>query len=417
MKLGYSNYGMKDVDIVEALPRIRSIGYEAIEICARDGWQTVAGNFGPPERKELSAKLQEVGFPTPPIMEALDVCAAGDARAAMLRRAEATFELANDLNLGDGPSIVTTTVGDPNPDWDTGKCRVRDGFMELADLAGRHNVIVAAEPHAGSNFNTPEKAAWLMENTRHDHLKLNFDISHFVAQGIDMGRSIDICVPYAVHTHIKDGYTSDGNVHYLLPGDGQMSLGRLHGLRDTGRSGSTNLRRGEPATFRTARLRFVENRRVLFPQVGRCTHGGRKVYGRRQSARGLKAVGKSKTGRILIWDQRPPCIEERMDDIISAAPGYSIEMCGSAEELEVENRRSGGRRHWWSFRRGRRPRQRPPVDAHVERGCGQPRAARSGQDGRHLHLRQGQRGRDDGRVGDDAHAHVEQEGHSLSCSA
>ena len=55
-------------------------------------------------------------------------------------------------------------------------------------------------------------------------LKLNFDISHFVAQGIDMQHSVDLCVPHAVHTHIKDGYTSDGNVRYLLPGDGQMSL-------------------------------------------------------------------------------------------------------------------------------------------------------------------------------------------------
>ena len=224
MKLGYSNYGMKDVDIVEALPRIRSIGYEAIELCARDGWETTADNCRTQERKRLSTRLQEVGFPCPPIMEALDVCAAGDARAAMMRRAQATFELATDLNHGDGPAIVTTTVGDPNPDWESGKQLVRDGFLELADLAGRHNVIVAAEPHAGGNFNTPEKAAWLMENTRHEHLKLNFDISHFVAQGIDMVRSIDLCVPYAVHTHIKDGYTRDGSVHYLLPGDGQMSL-------------------------------------------------------------------------------------------------------------------------------------------------------------------------------------------------
>ncbi len=224
MKLGYSNYGMKDVDILEAVPRIRSIGYEAIELCARDGWQTTAGNFGSQDRKKLSGKLREVGYPTSPIMEALDVCALGDARAAMLRRAEASFQLANDLNLGDGPSIVTTTVGDPNPDWDTKKHLVRDGFLELADLASRHNVIVAAEPHAGSNFNTPEKAVWLMENTNHNHLKLNFDISHFVAQGIDMGRSIDLCVPYAVHTHIKDGYTKGGKVQYLLPGDGQMSL-------------------------------------------------------------------------------------------------------------------------------------------------------------------------------------------------
>ena len=27
-----------------------------------------------------------------------------------------------------------------------------------------------------------------------------------------------------MHTHIKDGYTRDGSVHYLLPGDGEMSL-------------------------------------------------------------------------------------------------------------------------------------------------------------------------------------------------
>ena len=224
MKLGYSNYGMRDVDIFEALPRIRSIGYEAMELCARDGWQTTADNFGAQDRKKLSAQLQEAGFPTPPIMEALDVCAEGDARAAMMLRAEATFGLASDLNHGDGSSVVTTTIGKPDPDWDTGKSRVRDGFMELADLASRHNVIVAAEPHAGGNFNTPEKAVWLMQNTRHEHLKLNFDVSHFVAQGIDMRHGVDLCVPYAVHTHVKDGYTSDGNVHYLLPGDGQMSL-------------------------------------------------------------------------------------------------------------------------------------------------------------------------------------------------
>ena len=46
-------------------------------------------------------------------------------------------------------------------------------------------------------------------------------------------------------------------------------------------------------------------------------------------------MGVPKTGRILIWDQRAPCIEERMDDIVAAAPGYGIEMCGSAEELEA----------------------------------------------------------------------------------
>ena len=43
-----------------------------------------------------------------------------------------------------------------------------------------------------------------------------------------------------------------------------------------------------------------------------------------------------KKGRILIWDQRAPCIQERMSDVTAAAPGYAIEMYDSAEHLEAE---------------------------------------------------------------------------------
>ena len=37
MKLGYSNYAMKDLDIFEALPRLKDIGYDAMEIAVRRG--------------------------------------------------------------------------------------------------------------------------------------------------------------------------------------------------------------------------------------------------------------------------------------------------------------------------------------------------------------------------------------------
>ena len=86
-------------------------------------------------------------------------------------------------------------------------------------------------------------------------------------------------------------------------------------------------------------------------------------------------MGKSMTGRILIWDQRPPCIEERMDDIISAAPGYSIEMCGSSEELESRIEGAEVVATVGLSAEAVAQRRRPPVDAHVERWCGQSRAA------------------------------------------
>ena len=119
------------------------------------------------------------------------------------------------------------------------------------------------------NFNTPEKAVWLMENTRHDHLKLNFDISHFVAQGIDMQRSIDLCVPYAVHTHIKDGYTEDGSVHYLLPGDGEMDLvDYMVSVKEAGLAVPVYVEVSRQLSERPGFDPWADGR-VLFPQVGR----------------------------------------------------------------------------------------------------------------------------------------------------
>ena len=222
--LGYSTYGMQGLDVFESLPRVRDIGYTAMEICVRSEWSTSADQFGVASRRRLVALFQELGFPPPPLMDDLPICAEADDRTAMLDRARQTFGMAADLNFGDQLAVVTTTLGHPEPPWEEGKGAIRDGFLEVADLAAEYDVIVAAEPHAISEFDTPEKAEWLMEQTRHDHLKLNFDISHFVCQGIGLEHSIDVCLPYAAHTHVKDGYIENGNVRYQLPGDGDMDL-------------------------------------------------------------------------------------------------------------------------------------------------------------------------------------------------
>ena len=40
-------YAFRDVDVFEALPRLRRIGYEAIEILAGEGWANGASAFEP----------------------------------------------------------------------------------------------------------------------------------------------------------------------------------------------------------------------------------------------------------------------------------------------------------------------------------------------------------------------------------
>jgi sugar phosphate isomerase/epimerase len=224
MKLVYSTYGMQGLDIFAALPRLRDMGYEGIEIAVTPGWPTEPARLDGTERKRLAALLRELGYETPPLMALLNPCVEGPERAAMLAQFEATFDLARDLRVSEAAPVVTTTLGHPQPAWDTGKERIAELVSEVADLAALRDVKIALEPHAGHDFESPEKAAWLMRRTDHPHLGLNFDYSHFWVEGMDLEHCIELNLPYAVHNHIKDGYLDEGRIVYLLPGDGKLDL-------------------------------------------------------------------------------------------------------------------------------------------------------------------------------------------------
>lgn len=225
MKLYYSTYGMKHLNIFDALPRLADIGYEGMEISVTPGWPTEPANMDAGERKRLADLLKHLGFPSPALMAMLSPCAEGEARPAALEQLKATFELSRDLRIDDAPIVIGTTLGHDKPDWATGHNRIAQLLREVADMAADYDAIVAIEPHAGQDFDTPEKAAWLMREAQHDHLGLNFDYSHFWVDGIGLQHAIDLNLQYAVHNHIKDGYRDNsGRIHYLLPGDGDLDL-------------------------------------------------------------------------------------------------------------------------------------------------------------------------------------------------
>jgi sugar phosphate isomerase/epimerase len=224
MKLGYSNYAMKGLDIFEALPRLKEIGYEAMEVATRTGWPTSAANFDRASRERLVELLQDLGFPPPSLMDELPACVPGEGWEDAVKRFESSCELARDLNFGEGLAVVTSTLGGVNGAWTDMREKIREGLLRFAEIAERYHVVIALEPHVGNEFDTPEKAVWLMEATQHDCLKLNFDMSHFHVPGFDLQRCVDLCAPYAVHTHIKDGRREDGKVRFLLPGEGDLDL-------------------------------------------------------------------------------------------------------------------------------------------------------------------------------------------------
>ena len=120
---------------------------------------------------------------------------------------------------------MSSPLSGRQPSWDEGRERIAADLIECADVAREHGVVLAVEPHVGSALDSPEKAVWLMERTDHPALRLNFDVSHFHVQGMDLRRCVDLCLPHAAHVHVKDGYRDDrGEVVFQLPGEGNLDL-------------------------------------------------------------------------------------------------------------------------------------------------------------------------------------------------
>lgn len=222
MKIGYGTYGMPLEPIFEALPRLRDLGYEAVEINAGDEWPTAPHRLGGTHRDRLVRLLQDLGFSPPVMMALLPICAAND--DAMLAKFDAACALARDLNFGDGPAVLVSTPGGLRGEWGDARFELCKRLRAMADRASQYHVILAVEPHAGQMLDAPDKVAWLMQETHHPFLKINFDHSHFHVAGIDLQHSVNLCAPYTVSTHIKDGFMENGKVRYLLPGEGDLDL-------------------------------------------------------------------------------------------------------------------------------------------------------------------------------------------------
>ena len=234
-KFGYSTYALKMVDPFEAVKIISDAGYDALEICASEEWPSSPTIFSTDQQEQLVKLVQDLGFPSPIIFGNIDVCAPYYDRVAMYDLTKKKFEMAQRLHFDDSPILITTTPGHSAPPWNSGKNQIRDAFLNLADMAAVEDVVISIEAHAGTDFETPEKAVWMMEQTAHPNLKLDLDISHFVVEGSDMVHSVDLCAPYASMVHIKDGEKVDVQIKFCLPGAGSIDItGFFSALKSNG---------------------------------------------------------------------------------------------------------------------------------------------------------------------------------------
>ncbi len=224
MQIAYSTYALQTIDPIEAVEKVKKIGYDGLEINCGSGWKTAPDLFGDDARKQMVEAYQAAGFPPPVMMNLIHLCGHDEDVNDKRRQLRATCELAQDLCWGDQLSVVTTTLGKQTGTWDESRELVAERLRPYADLAADHDVILAAEAHVGQEMDTPEKARWLVDTVDHPNLRLNFDYSHFLMLDIDLQHSLDLNADCSVHTHIKDGSMIDGNVQFALPGEDRLDL-------------------------------------------------------------------------------------------------------------------------------------------------------------------------------------------------
>ena len=233
--LGYSTYALPMVDPFEAVRMIKDVGYSALEICAADGWPSSPIDFSANQQRDLAKLSNDLGFESPILFALIDVCAPHADRMPMFELTKKKFDMAQRLHYDDSPILITTTLGHSAPPWESGKEQIRDAFMTLADIAAENDIIIAIEAHAGTDFETPEKAVWMMEQTQHPNLKLDLDISHFIVEGAELVRSINLTAEHSAMVHIKDGEKVDGQIKFCLPGDGGIDIPQfMTALRSNG---------------------------------------------------------------------------------------------------------------------------------------------------------------------------------------
>jgi|ETNmetMinimDraft_26_1059896.scaffolds.fasta_scaffold18763_2 sugar phosphate isomerase/epimerase len=220
-RFGYGTYGMPDLAPAEALPRLKEMGYEGIELNVGANYPTAPEKLSGRNRKELRSLFADLDLHLTGLMLMSQPLVEDPGEyERQLENLRACAQLAAELAAGEtAPTLVTTVGGNPDQ-WDDGREFLVQRMKEYGQVAAEFGTQIAVEPHWGSILNSPDQTVWLMERIDSPAVGVNFDISHFEVAGFPLVESTASQAPYTIHTHVKDGRLEDGKCRYLLAGEG-----------------------------------------------------------------------------------------------------------------------------------------------------------------------------------------------------
>lgn len=238
MLLGYNTNGLTDVDAIQAIELVHSIGYRGIALSLDHGLlNPFAADFDRQLRRTAD-RLQQLGMRSvvetgarflldphvkhEPTLVSLDP--AGRARRVdfLCRAIDVAAALGSDC-----VSLWSGTVRDGAGDR-AAMDRLAESLTKVLEYAGQANVPLAFEPEPGMFIDTMDAyrdllAAFQDQGGDADRLELTMDIGHLHCQGeLPIAANLQEWADRLVHVHIED--MRSGVHEHLMFGEGEIDF-------------------------------------------------------------------------------------------------------------------------------------------------------------------------------------------------
>jgi inosose dehydratase len=220
---GFSLYGMKSLPWREGLAHVSRIGYKAVELSLRPGWNTEPKLLTKADRAEIRKRIGDLGLVLPSVTENITLGRAGGSIQANLDRLRAAAEICYECSPG-SPALIQGPVGGRPGDWDEMKSAMAAELEAWARTAEELKVTLALKAHSKQAMSHPEHALWLIGQVKSPRVRLVYDYSHYSPFGLDMRKTMEQVVPHTVFVHIKDTIGMAPDHHFVLPGDGPVDF-------------------------------------------------------------------------------------------------------------------------------------------------------------------------------------------------
>jgi sugar phosphate isomerase/epimerase len=237
--LGLGNYGFKSFKTTETVSLIAGMGYDSIEFTMMPGWDTEPVKMAAAQRKEIRKQVAGYGLAVPCLLDGINLMGEHQANLERIRR---NAQFGQDVNPAGPAPIVQTHLGGKDTEWEQLKDKVVDRLRDWAKVGQEMQTVVYIKGHNLNLMDNAARSLWVMQQVKSPWLRIIYDYSHYQASGDELGKSLDLLLPYIGVISIKDGKPNANGRGYerLLPGEGNIDYqDYYHRLLKGGYAGHT----------------------------------------------------------------------------------------------------------------------------------------------------------------------------------